>query len=161
MCGTFPWLDLMLNDSKCVIQCKAPILIGFDFINVTHLRISHLTILFCRMAADYSHIEVFERSYFTHAASMSVIYLKRSSILFNGDVNITNAIEAIYSNITVYGNNHLQRISLEQSVLSFHGDVTFTGNLGGAIYATNSKIHFQQSFKIEFVKKILERKVVL
>ena len=135
-----------------MIQCKAPILIGFDFINVTHLRISHLTILFCRMAADYSHIEVFERSYFTHAASMSVIYLKRSSILFYGDVNIlfygdvnitSSAIEATYSNITVYGNNHLQRISLEQSVLSFHGNVTFTGNLGGAIYATNSKIHFQ------------------
>ena len=99
------------------------------------------------MAADYSHIEVFEESHFIHAASMSVIYLKRSSILFNGDVNITNAIEAIYSNITVYGNNHLQRISLEQSVLSFHGDVTFTGNLGGAIYATNSTIHFSKVLK--------------
>ena len=40
--------DVANNDSKCVIQCTAPMLIGFNFINVTHLRISHLTILFCR-----------------------------------------------------------------------------------------------------------------
>jgi len=80
--------------------------------------------------------------------------VKRSSILSYGDVNITSAIEATYSNITAYGNNHLQRISLEQSILSFHGNLTFAGNLGGAIYATNSTIHFQQSFKIEFVKNL-------
>jgi len=48
----------------------------------------------------------------------------------------------------------LQRISLEQRILSFYGNVTFTGNLGGAIYATNSTIHFQQSFKIKFVKNL-------
>ena len=140
------------RDSKCVIQCKAPA-IGFAFRNVTYLRISQLTVLFCGMFAYYNHIEIHGGSYFILAGSTSTVRLKGSSVLFYGDVNMTSAIIATYSNITVYGNNHFPRkMSLEQSSLSIYGDVTFTANLGSAIYATNSTLHFQPSFRIEFAR---------
>ena len=140
------------RDSKYVIQCKAPA-IGFAFRNVTYLRISQLTVLFCGMFAYYNHIEIHGGSYFILAGSTSTVRLKGSSVFFYGDVNLTSAIIATYSNITVYGNNHFPpKMSLEQSSLSIYGDVTFTANLGSAIYATNSTLHFQPSFRIEFAR---------